>query len=301
MILFKNSFRVKKNVTVLLKKTPMEKLKGSKMTLFFCLLLITVYSYGQSQNGEVTYTFFANGAKKEAKLIFTSSESIFTIKNDLINKKKVEVTADEEKSQINTSVNLWKHIPDDLGLLTNIKDNCIIEHKFFPIDFAAIKFDTLFVKDTARIISWELLNETKNINSFNCQKARGNFRGRTYTVWFTDDIPVSLGPWKLNGLPGLILEATDSLNQFQYFAEKVELQTERNILEPRGFFNQTYITPIVERSKFLILMELINKEVISKIESSLPRGVVSTTNKTSSKIVEDNNFLEINFDDIKQK
>ncbi len=279
----------------------MEKLKGSKMTLFFCLLLITVYSYGQSQNGEVTYTFFANGAKKEAKLIFTSSESIFTIKNDLINKKKVEVTGNEEKSQINTSVNLWKDIPDDLGLLTDIKNNYIIDHKFLPIDFTAIKFDTLFVKDTARIISWELLNETKNINSFKCQKAKGYFRGRTYTVWFTDDIPVSLGPWKLNGLPGLILEATDSLNQFQYFAEKVELQMEVNTIDTEGFFNQIYITPIIERSKFLILMELINKEVISKIESSLPRGVVSTTNKTSSKIVEDNNFLEINFDDIKQK
>jgi GLPGLI family protein len=279
----------------------MEKLKGSKRALFFWLLLMTIYSYGQSQNGEVTYTFFANGAKKEAKLIFNNSESIFTIKNDLLNKKKVEVTGNDEKSQINTSINLWEDIPDDLGLLTNIKDNCIIEHKFFPIDFAAIKFDTLFVKDTARIISWELLNETKNINSFNCQKARGNFRGRTYTVWFTNDIPVSLGPWKLNGLPGLILEATDSLNQFQYFAEKVELQMEVNTIDTEGFFNQIYITPIIERSKFLILMELINKEVNAKIDSSMPRGVISTINKTSSKIVEDNNFIEINFDDIKKK
>ena len=56
-----------------------------------------------------------------------------------------------------------------------------------------------------------------------------------------------------------------------------------------------------ERSKFLILMELINKKVNAKIDSSMPRGVISTTNKTSSKILEGNNFLEINFDDIIQK
>lgn len=248
------------------------------MKIFLLFLLFTFsLAFCQSQNGEVTYTFFANGSKKEAKLRFNNNESIFTIKNDQLNKKKVEVTADEEKSQINTSVNLWKDIPDDLGMLTDLKKNYIIDHKFNPIDLTAIKYDTLFVKDTPRIISWVLLNETKNINSFNCQKARGNFRGRTYTVWFTNDIPVSLGPWKLNGLPGLILEATDSLNQFQYFAEKIELQMEVNPLDVEGFFNQTYITPIVERSKFIILMELINKEVISKIESSLPRGVVSTT------------------------
>jgi|UPI000488CE98 GLPGLI family protein len=271
-----------------------------KTYLFFLIFTFSI-AFAQSQNGEVIYTFFANGAKKEAKLRFNNSESIFTIKNDLLNNKKVEVTADEEESKINISVNLWKDIPDDLGLLTDIKNNCIIDHKFLPIDFAVIKFDTLFVKDTARIISWELLNETKLINTFNCQKARGNFRGRTYSVWFTNDIPISLGPWKLNGLPGLILEATDSLNQFQFYAEKIELQIEINKFETIGFFNQIYITPIIERSKFLILMELINKEVNAKIESSLPRGVISTTNKTSSKIVEDNNFMEINFDDINQK
>ena len=60
----------------------MEKLKGNKMALFFWLLFITIYSYGQSQNGVVTYTYFVNGAKKEAKLRFNNSHSIFTIKKD---------------------------------------------------------------------------------------------------------------------------------------------------------------------------------------------------------------------------
>jgi hypothetical protein len=184
-------------------------------------------------------------------------------------------------------------------MLTDIKNNRIIDHKFFPIDFAAIKFDTLFVKDTTRIISWELLNETKNISSFNCQKARGNFRGRTYTVWFTNEIPVSLGPWKLNGLPGLILEATDSLNQFQFFAEKIDLQMAENTIETEGFFNQTYITPIQERTIYVSFVELMFKEITTKIKSSMPRGVVSTTNNANAKIVDENNLMEINYDDIK--
>ena len=58
---------------------------------------------------------------------------------------------------------------------------------------------------------------------------------------------------------------------------------------------------VKEVIKEVIVEKEVIKEVISKIESSLPRGVVSTTNKTRSKIVEDNNFLEINFDDIKLK
>ena len=267
-----------------------------KKNILFLLFTVSL-TYGQSQNGVVTYSFFANGAKNETKLSFNNNESIFTIKNNQINKKKVEVSADEEKSHIN--FNLWKDLPDNLGMLTDINKNLIIDHKFLPIDLTAAKFDTLFVKDTARIISWELLPQTKNITSFKCQKAQGNFRGRTYTVWFTNDIPVSMGPWKLNGLPGLILEATDSLNQLQFFAEKIELQMEVISIDTKGFFNQTYITPIEERTKFLAFMESIYNEITTKIDTSMPRGVVSTTKKSNAKIIDDNNLMEINYDDIK--
>ncbi len=274
-----------------------------KIYLLFLLFTFSLV-FSQSQNGEVTFSFFVYGVKKEAKLIFNNSQSIFTIKNDHLNKKKVEVIGREEENS-NMNIDLYFNFdintPKRFGMLTDIKNNCIIDHKFFPIDFAAIKFDTLFVKDKARIISWELLNETKNINSFSCQKAIGNFRGRTYTVWFTNDIPVSLGPWKLNGLPGLILEATDSLNQFQFFAEKIELQMEVNTLDTRGFFNHTYITPIQERIIYVSFVELMFKEITTKIRSSMPRGVVSTTNNANAKVVDENNLIEINFDDIKKK
>ena len=39
-----------------------------------------------------------------------------------------------------------------------------------------------------------------------CHLATCEFRGRKWQAWYSD-IPYSLGPWKLNGLPGLILEA----------------------------------------------------------------------------------------------
>jgi len=45
------------------------------------------------------------------------------------------------------------------------------------------------------------------IMGMECHLATTKFRGRVWKVWFTEEIPVSLGPWKLGGLPGLILKA----------------------------------------------------------------------------------------------
>lgn len=65
---------------------------------------------------------------------------------------------------------------------------------------------------------WEVLDSTKQILGYSCQLARCSFRGRAYFAWFTLDIPIKDGPWKLNGLPGLILEAYDSANHYRFTA-----------------------------------------------------------------------------------
>lgn len=62
------------------------------------------------------------------------------------------------------------------------------------------------------IISWTLSEETENICGYECKKAEGEYGGRSWTVWYAEDIAVPFGPWKLIGLPGLVMKATDSEN-----------------------------------------------------------------------------------------
>ncbi|GAB4132330.1 MAG: hypothetical protein OHK0045_15720 [Raineya sp.] len=62
------------------------------------------------------------------------------------------------------------------------------------------------VADSLHPMKWERLKETKVILNYKCGAAQTTFRGRTYKAYFTEKIPVSTGPWKFGGLPGLILE-----------------------------------------------------------------------------------------------
>lgn len=59
-------------------------------------------------------------------------------------------------------------------------------------------------------IQWTLSEETKAVCGYECKKAQGNYGGKTWTVWYAPEISSSYGPWKLCGLPGLVLAASES-------------------------------------------------------------------------------------------
>lgn len=65
---------------------------------------------------------------------------------------------------------------------------------------------------------WIICDSINNILGYECIMAKTDFRGRCWIVWFAPDIPISDGPWKLWGLPGLILKANDAKKQYEFNA-----------------------------------------------------------------------------------
>ena len=57
---------------------------------------------------------------------------------------------------------------------------------------------------------WELTNIQDSICGYACQSATAKYHGVTWNVLYTEEVPASIGPWKLGGLPGLITKATDA-------------------------------------------------------------------------------------------
>lgn len=71
-------------------------------------------------------------------------------------------------------------------------------------------------------MEWELHDDTLEILGHECHKATTTWRGRNWTAWYSD-IPCSHGPWKFNGLPGLILRLED--DQWEHYFEAMKSMT----------------------------------------------------------------------------
>ena len=99
---------------------------------------------------------------------------------------------------------------------------------YFKTDYKAVKFFYI-IKDTIPLIKWTIHKEVRNIGNFTCFRAQGSFGGRVYNVWFTPDIPCPFGPYKLGGLPGLILEAYSEDSMVKYTFQSYENQTNDDI------------------------------------------------------------------------
>lgn len=88
----------------------------------------------------------------------------------------------------------------DQTLLTTLSDNKLTVYSDMVPDH--YKYE-----QNLPIIEWNLTEETDSVCGYECRKANGNYGGRDWIVWYTEEIPVPFGPWKMIGLPGLVLKA----------------------------------------------------------------------------------------------
>jgi len=85
--------------------------------------------------------------------------------------------------------------------------------------------------------AWALADETRTIKGYSCKKATARYLGRTWIVWYTEDIPLPIGPWMLWGAPGLIVAAEDSEGLFSFqlvWTDKLDRQDRIDFIDSRS-------------------------------------------------------------------
>lgn len=125
---------------------------------------------------------------------------------------------------------------------------------------------------------WKLTNDTSTILGYQAQKATCDFGGRSWVAWFSSEIPFNDGPYKFNGLPGLIMKVYDT--RYHYVFEIVSIEkpekelmiefVEKEYLEisKLGFFKAEdgFRNDIISRAKEAGLSNEIQQSVARRME-----------------------------------
>lgn len=70
-----------------------------------------------------------------------------------------------------------------------------------------VGLEKLCYEEPTGSFAWEIADSIKTVLGYDCQMATADYHGRKWIAWFSPEIPLQEGPWKLSQLPGLILEA----------------------------------------------------------------------------------------------
>jgi len=195
------------------------------------IILFNGFLFGQtslSAQGKVVYIVSQNQEYNipyvcDAELLFDEKTSLYT------DGKNVRDTEDMQKYDENGNLFIYKGRKggSDRGTVFH---SDFVNGKTVQRDF--VQGRAFIVSDTLRTPEWKLLDDTKEINGMKCQKAKARVYGREYEAWFTTDIPY--GPWKLHGLPGLILEARSTDGEVDFEIREIQqiMDEPQEILPP---------------------------------------------------------------------
>ena len=146
-----------------------------------------------------------DGSKYYSYTVFNSDSAMkVDLEKQLATTGSINVRSDMRKGDVRYSVT--KTYPD---YKTNI-------HRRLSMDAYSISED--------RKINWNISSEKQKIGEWNAQKAEADFAGRHWTAWFSTEIPIQDGPYKFQGLPGLIVKIEDKTG-----SHKMELKGIKNI------------------------------------------------------------------------
>ncbi len=253
-------------------KSKYESEKAMKTNFIYSAIVILLFmlpfkTFSQVK-GKVIYRSILESEKfqdLESILFFNDQESYFYV--DMESKTS---TSDKEEglnlnseNKIQYEIDLSLKRPKRYEVYYNRQDEIILSQNSF---FKNGKTSPCVVIEESGSINWNITGDTKSIGTFKVLEATTTFRGRNYTAWFAPEIPISDGPWKFHGLPGLILEVTDEELgvQFLFSSIKIPYELKNEIKKPSD-------GKLISLSEYVEYQNSFSEEFIKLVKAKLPR------------------------------
>jgi len=85
-------------------------------------------------------------------------------------------------------------------------------------------------EEPANSLNWTITPAMATVAGYACQRATASYGGRQWEAWFTREVPVSEGPYKFYGLPGLIVKVSDTRQHYVFELAKLTKPTTESLL-----------------------------------------------------------------------
>lgn len=242
------------------------------------IILLLIFQLSYSQNEASLKVQYTESTAQHPKIIRKSKATLYTSKNYSFYKVEPPTIETKDKSKDGERIVLDSNNKDDLAFFSEI----IINNKEKKLTERL--YENIFLKkyyaveENLPVMKWKILNEEKKIKNYQCKKAQITFRGRFYTAWYTEKIPVSSGPWKFNGLPGLILSVSDKDGVYKWDVNSItfpyngkDIDFKKIVINDKKFKVISYKDFDTKRIK----------AINDKIELVRARNADRTTNKAS--------------------
>lgn len=192
-----------------------------RMILLTLAFLVSIYMYPQkriSTDFKYRVTYDLTYSMDSTNLDSKKSEDMILFLGDGISSfsSKAKLVGNKIVVKGNTAHTSPAAITDfDYMIIKNFKQDYLSYTREIVQDY-------FYFNQDLDLFDWTLHEETKVINDYKVQKATMSYSGRDYIAWFTHEIPISDGPYKFNGLPGLILEISDTENHYNFTLKGLE-------------------------------------------------------------------------------
>lgn len=257
------------------------------MKKLFSIFLITLFAFANAQDTKETANRFFYELTFKPKKDSARLDKVITIL-DITDKNRSiyqDYTIIAQDSIMKVEIEAMKKAGIMKDLSKSLKSPKISSrvYKFYPgmkIQYAD-KIANGFTPTTIGYnedlkFNWNILSEKQKIGEYNAQKATVEFGGRTWTAWFSSDIPFQDGPYKFYGLPGLIVKIEDSDKNYSWVLQgnkKIKDYTELSYAE--NLMNVSTKVNELSREKFERAFNDFKKDPFSSVRPMMTQEMMS--------------------------
>ncbi|MCP9769652.1 GLPGLI family protein [Lacihabitans sp. LS3-19] len=182
------------------------------IVLITILIATAISTFAQKSAGQIIYERKTDWVKIRSKATYLSQEEkdrmAQTWKNDTEYKQKMVLdfndktsyyTFQDQQEQSEDGTYSWRN--DEYRITRDFENEKLLEiHEMLG--------KTYILEDSLKMPKWKVLNDIKEVAGYICMKASmvDTVKNQKIIAWFSTEIPVSSGPERFYGLPGMILE-----------------------------------------------------------------------------------------------